>query len=93
MRALKEILNKKSFEKKVVVDSETIFFVFKKIIRIEFGNLGMEKFIPDYFANKTLFIKAESATWASELWSNQGKIIKLINKEIGDDTVEKIKLK
>ncbi len=92
MRALKEILDKKSF-KKTIIDSEAIFFVFKKIIRTEFGNLGVEKFNPDYFANKTLFIKTESAVWASELWSNQGKIMELINKEIGDEVVKKIKLK
>jgi predicted nucleic acid-binding Zn ribbon protein len=93
MRTLKEILNKKSFKRKALIDSGAVFFVFKKIIRIEFGNLGAEKFIPDYFANKTLFVKSESAAWASELWSNQEKIVKLINKEIGDVVVEKIKMK
>lgn len=93
MRVLGDILSKRNFNKIQALDDKTIFFVFLKIIKIEFGNLGVEKFTPNYFANKTLHIKTESAVWSSELWTNRGKIIDLINREIGDEVVERIKMK
>ena len=93
MKALSDILGKRDFRKVQALDDKTIFFVFRKVIRAEFGNVGAEKFIPDYFANKTLFVKAESAVWSTELWTNRGKITMLINREIGDEVVERIKMK
>lgn len=93
MRVLGDILGQRKFRKIQALDDKTVFFVFRKIIRAEFGNLGVGKFTPDYFANKTLFIKAESPAWSAELWTNRGKIADLINKEIGDVVVERIKMK
>ena len=43
MKAIGRILNKKFIEKKrnsTFVDDKAIFFVFKKIIKQEFGNFG-----------------------------------------------------
>lgn len=97
MKSIAQFLKKKQnpaarsvFEK---LDNETIFFIFKKIIREEFGSVGVGKFTPDYFNRKTLFVKSGSSVWSSELWLNRAKIIKKINQEIGRDILEEIKLK
>lgn len=97
MRSLRSLLNIKLPErlarKKLVLDDKTVFYVFNKIIAEEFGLIGKQKFTPDYFSNKTLFIKAENSTWSSELWTNREKIINKINQEIGENAVERIKMK
>ena len=93
MKAIGDFLGKKNFHKTQSLDDKTIFFIFRKVIRSEFGNLGLEKFVPDYFSGKTLFIKSDSAVWKAELWTNRGKITDLINHEIGDNVVERIKVK
>lgn len=79
--------------KKMVLDDKTVFFVFKKVIQAEFGKMGVENFQADYFSGKTIFIKCQSSNWASELWLNKNKIIRLINKDLGEDIITDIKTK
>lgn len=93
MKALGDILSGRKIKKARVLDDKTVFFVFKKVIEEEFGLIGKQKFAPDYFANKTLFIRAENSIWSSELWTNKARIIKKINQEIGENVVENIKMK
>lgn len=97
MKSLKNLLSKKLPErlasKKMVLDDKTVFYVFKKVIQEQFGNLGVENFQADYFSGKTIFIRCQSSAWASELWLNKNKIIRLINKELGEDIIEEIKSK
>lgn len=97
MKSLKNLLSKKLPErmanKKAVLDDKTVFFVFKKVIQEEFGNLGIESFQADYFSGKTIFIKCKSSNWASELWLNKNKIIRKINKELGESIITDIKSK
>ncbi|MFA5961398.1 MAG: DciA family protein [Parcubacteria group bacterium] len=80
-------------QKKLVLDDKTVFFVFKKIIEVEFGQLGKQKFTPDYFAKRILFVKAQNSAWSAELWTNKARIIKKINEELGEEAVENIKMK
>jgi len=93
VKALKSLLDKKKFSSPTVLDDKTVFYVFKKVIREDFGNIGIEKFVPDYFAKGILFIKPESSAWAAELWMNKKRIIEKINKELGDNALEDIKTK
>ena len=93
MKALGDILGQRKFQKKQALDDKTVFFVFKKVIGEEFGLLGKEKFTPDYFAKKTLFVKAQNSAWSAELWTNKARIMKKINEELGEDGVENIKMK
>jgi len=93
MQSLKTFLDKKNIKKRIVLDDKTVFYLFKKIIKEEFGNMGIEKLIPDYFSHGTIFIKSESSTWASELEMQKVKIIKRINQEIGSQQIKNIKLK
>jgi hypothetical protein len=97
MKSLRNLLAKKfqgkSAPKKMVLDDKTVFFVFKKVVQEEFGNLGVANFNPDYFDGKKIFIKCFSSSWASELWLNKNKIVRKINKELGENIIEDIKTK
>jgi hypothetical protein len=96
MKAIKSLLkdnflNNKKFASGA--DQETIFFIFKEVIRKEFGEIGGTYFDPSYLSKKTIFIKAKSPAWALELWLNQERIVKKINQKIGKNVLEKIKIK
>ena len=91
MRQIGEYLNKINISKRNVIDDKTVFFVFRKVIEEEFGLIGKQKFIPDYFGKKILFIKVESSVWAAEIWTNKQEIISKINQEIGEIVVCDIK--
>jgi hypothetical protein len=97
MKSLQNLLKKKfpggKSQPKMVLDDKTVFFVFKKVVKEEFGNLGIENFVPDYFSGHTIFIKCQSSGWASELWLNKHKIVRKINKELGEDIITDIKTK
>ncbi len=93
MKALGDILNNRKIQKRQILDDKTVFFVFKKIIEEEFGQIGKSKFTPDYFAKKRLFVKAQNSAWSAEFWTNKARIIKKINKELGEDGVEDVKIK
>ena len=93
MKALKSLLINKKIVLPSDLDDKTVFYIFKKVIKEDFGVVGGGKFVPDYFAKKTLFIKVESSAWASELWMNKKRIIEKINKELGENVLEDIKIK
>jgi hypothetical protein len=96
MKTLGSLLHKKyrsnSPIKKTDIDDATVFFIFKKILQMEYGNAGSGKFTADYFSKKTLHIKAKNSAWAAELWTNRGKLIKKINLELGGVYIEKLKM-
>jgi len=93
MKLLKSFLNKKNINKVINLDDKTVFFLFKKILKEELGNVGLEKLRPDYFADGILHIKSMSASWSSELWLQKDKIMRKINQEIGKEEIKDIKLK
>lgn len=93
MKSLKNYLSKKNIFQTKALDDQTAFFVFRKVIKEEFGNVGVEKLIPDFFKDKTVFIKSESSAWASELWLNKDRVIRKMNNELGKGSIEKIKMK
>jgi hypothetical protein len=93
MKALSDILFHRKVQKKQILDDKTIFFVFKRVVEAEFGQIGKEKFTPDYFAKKTLFVKAQNSVWSAELWTNKVRIIAKINEEIGEKALDDIKMK
>ena len=89
----KKFSGKKNEKKNIELDEKTAFFIFKKVIQKEFGVLGSEKFLPQHFSNKTIFVKSISPAWSAELWMNAERVVKAINKELGEKLVEKIKVK
>lgn len=75
------------------LDRETATFLFRKIVKEEFGSIGQEKFFVDHFDGKTIFVRSSSSAWSSELQMNRSRIISKINKEIGRSILEDIKIK
>lgn len=93
MKALKLLLDKHKGLKKITFDNKDVFYVFNRVIKKEFGDIGAGKFQPDYFGKKVLVIKCSSPTWASELWLNKEKVMRKMNEELGEGAVEKIRTK
>jgi len=93
MQSLKTFLNKKNIKKRIVLDDKTVFYLFKQVIKEEFGNSGLEKVIPDYFANGILHIKSSSSAWSAEVEMQKAKIMRKINQEIGSPQIKSIKIK
>ncbi|MFZ2975147.1 MAG: DUF721 domain-containing protein [Candidatus Moraniibacteriota bacterium] len=93
MKSLKNLLYKRKETKKISLTDKDFFYIFNRVIKEEFGNVGASKLRADYFKNGTIFIKLTSSAWASELFSNRNTIIKKINKELGEGAIKEIKIK
>jgi hypothetical protein len=92
MKSLKDLINKRNI-KPVDLSEKDIFYIFSRVIKEEFGNVGAGKLVADFFKNKTLFIKSLSPSWGAELFTNRGMIIKKINEKLGSEEVKNIKMK
>ncbi len=92
MKKIGYFLQKKQLTKKAALDDKSIFYVFDKIIKQEYGNRGLENVKPSYFKGKKLFLKAENSNWASEIWLNRQNLIDKINAELGFDEIEEISI-
>ncbi len=66
--------------------------MFNSVIKEEFGSIGFGKFQPDFYKNKTIFIKSTSSVWANELFLNKRKIIRKINNKLGRENIKYIKI-
>jgi predicted nucleic acid-binding Zn ribbon protein len=94
MKSLGLLLQKKDIlQKKTVLDEKTAFYVFREVVKEEFGNQGAVKLIPDYFSQKTIFVKFTSSAWASELRLTRKEIIKKVNERLGGKLIDEIKFK
>ncbi len=97
MKSIKSLLSKKIKEaaspRQTALNDKDIFYVFKKVIQEEFGNVGAANLKPDYFGKNILHIKSESSAWASELWLNKNLILRKLKKKLGEGAVKEIKLK
>ena len=92
MKLIKNYLSKKNIFQAKNLDDKTIFFIFKKVVKEEFGNIGVANLRPEYYKNKTIFVRSDSSVWSSELWLNRDKIVRKVNAEIGGKVVEQIKI-
>lgn len=92
MKLLGNLLNKRKQEKLALTDKD-VYFVFRKVIREEFGSVGIENLQPDYYDGQTIFVKSQSSAWLNELWLNKGRIVRKINEELGEDLIKNIKTK
>ena len=96
MKSIRSLLSKKmgaGAARKTTLTEKDIFYVFKKVVQEEFGNIGAAKLRPDYFGKNILHVKSESSAWASELWLNKNLVLRKLKKELGADAVKEIKLK
>ncbi|MFA7318974.1 MAG: DciA family protein [Parcubacteria group bacterium] len=92
MKALRDLLVKKKAATTTLSDKD-IFYIFRRIIKEEYGNVGAEKIQSDFYKNGTLFLKSESSIWSAEAFSNRSFIIRKMNDELGEKVVREIKFK
>jgi len=91
MKLLKNFLARKNFTKKTDLDEKTVFCVFEKVIKKEYGRMGGENIQPRFYKKGKIFIKTQSSNWANEIWLNRQKLVKKINQELGSDEIKEIK--
>lgn len=84
--------DKISVQKKIIYDDKTIFFIFSKIIREEYGRRGLCEFTPHLYRYNLIYIHAKRSSWAHELFTNKDNIIKKINKELKSEEIRGLKI-
>jgi hypothetical protein len=93
MQTLGRLLAKRKNVSKISLTDKDIFYIFSRVIKEEFGNVGALRLPPDFYKNGTVFVRASNSIWGSELFSNRTEIIKKMNKELGENIIKEIKLK
>lgn len=93
MKKIGQYLKNKDFTQQAVLDEKTVFYVFKKIIKNEYGNKGVEKLKPDFYKNGKLFVSSDSSSWANELWLGREEIKNKINHELKTDEIKEVKVR
>jgi hypothetical protein len=93
MKALGDLLLKRKRDVKITFSDKDVFYVFDKVIKAEFGLIGITKFKADYFKDKKVFVKSQSSVWSSELMLNRAKIIRKMNDELGEGAIADMKIK
>ncbi len=90
MKKIGYFLKKKELVQNAPLDDKSVFYIFDKIIKEEYGNRGVENIKASYFKDKKIFIKAENSNWANEIWLNREGIISKINKELGSNEISEL---
>ncbi|MEI8103852.1 MAG: DciA family protein [Candidatus Moraniibacteriota bacterium] len=95
MQDLRDLLKQSALQRvqqPSVLDDQTLFYVFKQLVTREFGAQGGTHLEARYFKDKKLFVAAKSSIWAQELFLEQENFRVLLNKELGQEVVEEIKV-
>lgn len=92
MKKIGILIKQKEKGPKLSLDDKTVFFLFGKIIKEEYGSQGSKNLKPNFFKNGKIFVKSESSIFASELLLNKNEIIRKINQEIGNKEIQDIKV-
>jgi len=92
MRAIGNFLEYKKIIQKKDIDSESIFYIFRDIIKLKYGEMGVLNLKPSFYKKGVIFIKTTNSNWANEVWLNRQMIVDEINKKIGENEIKEIKL-
>jgi len=87
MKKIGSLLSKKNLVKPNSLDPETIFYVFRQVIKEEYGKQGAENIKPVFFEDKKIFVKAKGSTWASEVLLRRKQLVKKINDQLGGNEI------
>jgi hypothetical protein len=77
---------------KVILDDQTVFYIFRKIVSQEYGARGEQYIEPRYYKNKKLFVAVKNSLWMSELQLSRQHFMDAMNKELGDGAITEIKV-
>jgi hypothetical protein len=95
MRSLKEFMEKRGVgypQSPLRVDDKTIFHLFRKIVREEYGARGATELTPATFSEGVLSVKANNPLYSSELWMRREAVIERINTALEGEGVKEIRL-
>lgn len=93
MRSLKDFIGKRGGSIEVAkLDDKTIFFIFRKIIREEYGSRGAAELEPVAFVDGVLSIKANNPLYSSELWVRRETMREKMNTALEQDVVRELRL-
>ena len=96
MRAIASLIKKRNArenKKRNLSDEKTILFIFEKVVRKEFGDIGYAKIKPVCFTQKKIIAQSASANWASELFIHREAVRKEVNRMLGSNYVLDITIK
>lgn len=93
MKAIGKFLKHKEIKRRKNIDSESVFYILKSVIKVKYGEIGALNIKPEYYKEGVVFLKINNSNWANEVWLNKKMIIDEINKKIGEDEIKDIKLK
>ncbi|KKQ53298.1 MAG: hypothetical protein US70_C0004G0015 [Parcubacteria group bacterium GW2011_GWD2_38_11] len=87
MKTLGSFINKKTLSRGVVIDQQSVFYVFQIVIKDEYGRQGLENIVPISFRDRKIFLKTGSSFWENEILLKRKQIVAKINKEIGGEEI------
>ncbi|TXH06104.1 MAG: DUF721 domain-containing protein [Candidatus Moraniibacteriota bacterium] len=93
MRSLKEFFGKRgSSDQCGPLYDKTVFFIFRKIIREEYGTRGAAELEPASFSEGVLAVKSRNPLYSNELIIRQESIREKINSALEQDAVQELRL-
>jgi|GEM_PF-1734933 len=93
MRSLKDFIGAKGpVFRPAALDDKAVFFLFRKVIREEYGLRGEKELTPATFAEGVLSIKANNPLYSNELWIHREVLIERMNRELGEIGIREIRL-
>lgn len=93
MKSLGNFLKYKNLKKNKELDQDTVFYIFKKIIKVKYGEIGLLNVKVEYYKDGKIFLKMGNSNWANEIWLNKKMLIVEVNEQIGGDEIKDIKIK
>lgn len=93
MKLLKDLFRipeeKKPSQKEV--DEKTIFYLFQKIIRRQYGERGEGGISFVFFREGVLGVRTKTPLWANEIWLVRGDLVRELNELLEDEVIRDIK--
>lgn len=90
MKDFRKLLEKKTLTKATGLDERSLFFIFERIIKEEYGKQGMLNIKPQYYRENKIYIKTNNENWANELSLGKSNLINRTNQEIGSGEIKDI---
>ena len=91
MKKIGSLLDRRKLARKNI-DQETVFYIFRQIIKEEYGKQGAENIVPVFFRDRKIFIKATGSMWASEILTNKKQIIRKVNEHLGGEEIAELEM-
>ncbi|TXH07180.1 MAG: DUF721 domain-containing protein [Candidatus Moraniibacteriota bacterium] len=93
MRPLGEFIGKRSsLNEPAPLDDKTVFFIFQKIIREEYGMRGAAELKPVIYTDGILSIGSNNPLYSSELLIRREVIRERMNSALGQDVIRELRL-